>query len=182
MNPFIILALFCLPLSCTQQTTKSPVQNTARKTIQVNQAQHPEKDSLPVADSLQKIIKTEKQWKEELSDMEYYVLREKGTERPFSGDLLKNKKQGTYVCAACGLPLFSSDTKFDSGTGWPSFYQPINSTNVAEEKDHSYGWNRIEVLCARCGGHLGHVFDDGPEPTGLRYCINAVSLDFEEEK
>ncbi|MFK7810524.1 MAG: peptide-methionine (R)-S-oxide reductase MsrB [Saprospiraceae bacterium] len=132
-------------------------------------------------DTIKKIVKSEEEWKAELTAEEFHILREKGTERPFTGDLLKSKGDGTYVCAACELPLFSSDTKFDSGTGWPSYWKPINEINVAEEADNKYGWNRVEVLCARCDGHLGHVFDDGPEPTGLRYCINAVSLDFVKE-
>lgn len=132
--------------------------------------------------AIEKIEKTEEEWKEELNEMEYYVLRLKGTERAFTGDLLNNKREGTYVCAACSLPLFISSTKFKSGTGWPSFYEPINEVNVAEEQDRSYGMVRTEVLCARCDGHLGHVFPDGPKPTGLRYCINSVSLKFEEKE
>ncbi len=128
------------------------------------------------------VVKSESEWKKELTEQEYYVLREKGTERAFSGDLLNNKKEGVYTCAACGQELFSSKTKFESGTGWPSFYKPLNEKNVEEKKDRSLGMVREEVLCSRCGGHLGHVFPDGPEPTGLRYCLNSAALDFVPEK
>ena len=126
-----------------------------------------------------KIHKTEDQWEKILTPDQFDVLRKKGTERPFTGGLLKNRQKGIYACAACGLPLFSSKAKFDSGTGWPSFFQPVCPRNVLEESDTSWFMVRTEVLCARCGGHLGHVFKDGPPPTGLRYCINSVSLKFE---
>ena len=129
------------------------------------------------ADTVKPIEKSDAEWKAELTPQEYYVLREKGTERAFSGDLWDYHGDGIFVCAACGLPLFDSHTKFESGTGWPSFYQPINPFNVKEERDSSLGMIRTEVLCARCGGHLGHVFNDGPKPTGLRYCMNSVSMD-----
>lgn len=131
-------------------------------------------------DSIPKVVKTEDEWKAQLTDKEFYILREKGTERSFTSDLLGNKKEGTYVCAGCALPLFNSDTKFKSGTGWPSFWEPIKEGHVVEEADYSYGMKRVEVLCGSCDGHLGHVFEDGPRPTGLRYCINGVSLDFIE--
>lgn len=124
------------------------------------------------------ITKTDAEWKKLLTEQEYYVLRQKGTERAFTGDQVNNHEKGIFICAACGLPLFSSTAKFESGTGWPSFFEPLKPEYVGKNKDTSYGMDRDEVLCARCGGHLGHVFDDGPRPTGLRYCMNSVSLDF----
>ncbi|HPH46758.1 MAG TPA: peptide-methionine (R)-S-oxide reductase MsrB [Chryseolinea sp.] len=128
-----------------------------------------------------KITKTEAEWKALLTLEEFHVLREKGTERAFSGKYWNNHEKGTYTCAACGLPLFTSDKKFESHTGWPSFYQPITDTAVTVDSDQSYGMRRDEVVCARCDGHLGHVFDDGPKPTGLRYCMNSVSLKFKNK-
>lgn len=125
-----------------------------------------------------KVELSDAQWRQRLSPSQYEVLRSKGTERPFCGTLLDNKKQGVYTCAGCGLPLFSSEGKFNSGTGWPSFFQPIAKGNVAEDRDVSHGMTRVEILCARCDGHLGHVFDDGPRPTGLRFCLNSESLNF----
>lgn len=129
-----------------------------------------------------KKLKSEKEWKEDLPPQRYQVLREKGTERPFTGELLDNKRSGVYKCAGCGQELFSSDAKYDSGSGWPSFYSPLSEGDIEEKKDKSLFTVRTEVLCSRCGGHLGHVFDDGPRPTGLRYCINSASLDFEERE
>ena len=125
------------------------------------------------------VNKTDEEWRQELSPEQYEVLRRSGTERPFSGKYVHNHDDGTYRCAGCGAVLFSSGTKFDSGSGWPSFYKPEDEENVERRTDSSHGMTRTEVLCKKCGGHLGHVFDDGPNPTGLRYCINSLSLDFE---
>lgn len=132
--------------------------------------------------SIEKITKTEAEWKAQLTKEEFYILRQKGTERSFTGKYWDNKKEGVYHCATCQLPLFDSKTKFRSGTGWPSFFAPIKSLHVTEYTDNSHGMVRTEVTCGRCDGHLGHVFPDGPQPTGLRYCINSTSLDFKEIK
>lgn len=128
-----------------------------------------------------KIEKSDKQWREQLSDEAYQVCRQKGTERAFTGQYWDNHETGVYRCTCCGEPLFSSATKFDSGTGWPSYYEPISNDAVTEHEDRSLFMTRTEVVCSKCDAHLGHVFPDGPQPTGLRYCINSVSLDFEKE-
>jgi peptide-methionine (R)-S-oxide reductase len=128
-----------------------------------------------------KIHKTEAEWKRELTPEQYRILREKGTERPFTGEYTDTKDKGEYLCAACGQELFKSDTKFDSHCGWPSFYAPSDQQVVDEHEDRSYGMRRVEVTCSRCGGHLGHVFEDGPQPTGLRYCINSASIKLDKK-
>ena len=130
---------------------------------------------------INKIKKNQKEWKKTLTKKQYNILREKGTEPPFTGEYLNNKENGIYHCAACGYKLFSSDAKYDSGSGWPSFDAPLNKNDIDTEIDNSYGMNRVEVKCPKCGGHLGHVFDDGPSKTGKRYCINSIALKFKKE-
>ena len=128
------------------------------------------------------ITKTDEEWRKTLTPQQYRVLREKGTERPFTGEYAATKDKGVYLCAGCANPLFNSDTKFESGTGWPSFWAPLSPESVATETDRSLFMTRTEVLCKRCGGHLGHVFDDGPEPTGQRYCMNSAALKLDKSK
>jgi len=143
---------------------------------EINRA--PENNRAPEDNRAADVTKTDEEWRQELTPEQHEVLRQKGTEPPFTGEYVYNKDTGMYRCAGCGADLFRSDTKFDSGTGWPSFTEPAVAANVETHDDTSHGMIRTEVLCRRCGGHLGHVFPDGPEPTGLRYCINSCSLEF----
>ncbi len=126
------------------------------------------------------VTKSEDQWKKQLTDEQYYITRQKGTERAFTGKYWNNHEKGKYTCVCCGAELFSSDTKYESGSGWPSFYRPEDPNAVAEHSDNTLGMRRVEIACSKCGAHLGHVFDDGPQPTGLRYCVNSASLDFKK--
>ena len=132
-------------------------------------------------DKTAKVIKSDAEWREQLSPEEYRITREHGTEHPFTSPYLHNKEHGIYKCVACGKPLFSSETKYDSGSGWPSFYQPLKPGAVTEHVDRSHFMTRTEIRCTGCEAHLGHVFEDGPDPTGLRYCMNGIALDFEKE-
>jgi methionine-R-sulfoxide reductase len=127
---------------------------------------------------MERVEKSDAEWQKQLTPQQFQIARGKGTERPFCGTLLDNKRTGVYTCICCNLPLFSSDGKFNSGTGWPSFFAPVAEENVSTDEDHSYGMRRVEILCTRCDAHLGHVFDDGPRPTGQRFCVNSESLGF----
>lgn len=170
ISSVIVFTIFLM--SCGLQQNNAESQHLTTLNNQLS-------DTFSDTGRIDKIVKTEAEWKQLLSSEQFRILRMKGTERAFTGQYWDNKKKGMYHCAACQLPLFDSGTKFKSGTGWPSFYKPVNRPNVTEYEDLSHGMRRVEVTCGRCDGHLGHVFDDGPAPTGLRYCINSAALLFE---
>jgi peptide-methionine (R)-S-oxide reductase len=167
----LILLLAAFFLSGTGRSTSAEGETGTIRLYSVKTGEYSE---------LHYIQKSAEEWRQILTPNQYHILREEGTERPFTGKLWDNKKAGVYRCAGCGTDLFLSDAKYKSGTGWPSFYEPVAAENIREVEDRSFFMKRTEVECARCGGHLGHVFNDGPPPTGLRYCINSASLTFEE--
>lgn len=184
-NKLFALAVLLTGAGCASQEPVTKIETSAASTANAvvaaptndkEKSTTTSKEKTPM--SSETLTKTDKEWREQLTPEEYHILREAGTERAFTGKYWDNHEKGTYVCKGCGTELFTSDTKFDSGCGWPSFYEGIDKSSIIEREDNKFGMRRIEVLCAKCGGHLGHVFPDGPKPTGMRYCINSASLGF----
>lgn len=175
---FALLLVLTTTACNSQSKVATEVTTTETKATVTDQAPTYKYNPPAVEGVIEIIDQPESYWREQLTDQEFEVLREDGTERSFTSPLNDEKRAGIFTCAACGLPLYSSETKFNSGTGWPSFYQPINAAYIKEDVDNRYGMRRVEVSCARCGGHQGHVFPDGPKPTGERHCINGVALNF----
>lgn len=182
MKQFWIICFALLSVTaCKSQKhdTKESIKASSESTEKYNDKNMPQFFVNSMGDTIKTIIKENAAWKKELDKSTYAIMREKGTEQAFTSPLLKGKDRGIYTCAACGLALFRTEEKFDSGTGWPSFWAAADEKNIMHDTDTDIGYVRDELMCARCGGHLGHVFDDGPKPTGLRYCINGVSLKFQ---
>lgn len=173
----LLIGLLFISSSCSQSGQVTTTEQSTSPTPSANATKPATAQKGPV----QKLLKTDAAWKKQLSEQEYYILRQKGTERAGTGKYLNNKEEGLYHCVGCLLPLFTSESKFKSGSGWPSFFEPFDPTYVLEVKDNSHGMVRTEIVCGRCNGHLGHVFDDGPKPTGLRYCVNGDILEFREK-